>query len=537
MTTTVTNGYASSSMISDRYFNAILSQDISALREVLAREPGDLLAQLSLAAALEKASNIEEAVSLYQAIAQQDQTGLFGQSARQALALLDGLPAPIPNAAPVIPDPVIPVAAEPATPNLVAPTPSIPVFFGKGQKQLRQDLQSLQTYMAAIQQGKRELEAPTPKDPQVGAIAQGVQYLLGHIQTLNQRMTELEEQRQADLVAQKNERMKMQEAVITLLLDIEGAQRGDLTVRAQVTEGEMGSIADAFNATVRSLRDIVLQVQSAANQVQSAARSSQTSVESLASGATTQAEEIAATLNSVEDMVASIQQVAKSAQEAALIARQGLEAAQTGDHLMDSTVDSIENIRTSVADTSKKMKRLAESSQEVSKIVNIISGISEKTNLLAFNASIEAARAGEHGQGFRVVADEVRRLAERVTDSAREIEQLVTGIQQETAEVLLQMEGSTSQVVKGTQLVGQTKDTLQGLGRISQQIDALLQVISAGTVSQTEASQVVNETMQDVARGARTTSSESATVASTMQSLVTVAEELQNSVSRFRVES
>lgn len=136
-----------------------------------------------------------------------------------------------------------------------------------------------------------------------------------------------------------------------------------------------------------------------------------------------------------------------------------------------------------------------------------------------------------------MVADEVRRLAERVTDSTKEIEQLVSAIQQETAAVLQTMEGSTTQVVQGTQLVGKTKRTLQGLAQISQQIDQLLQTISASTVSQTEASKLVNQTMQEVAAIARNTSAESEIVARAMQSLVNVAGELQGSVARFKVEN
>ena len=202
---------------------------------------------------------------------------------------------------------------------------------------------------------------------------------------------------------------------------------------------------------------------------------------------------------------------------------------------MDETVNSIYQIRNTVADTSKKAKRLADSSQEISKIVSIISNISEKTNLLAFNASIEAARAGENGQGFRVVADEVRRLAEQVTYSTQEIEQFVMSIQEETSDMMKMMEESTTQVVTGTKLVKNTKETLQKLAQISNEIDFLLQSISESTVNQKLISQKVNEKMQEVAVVTKETADESNSVSESLQELVKVAIEMQQSASRFQV--
>lgn len=357
--------------------------------------------------------------------------------------------------------------------------------------------------------------------------------------SVNASAIALEEQsrlRQAEADFQRQEKERLQQGVIAFLLDIEDAQRGNLTVKAKVDEGAVGSIADAFNATIRSLREIVTQVKAATSQVQASTFSSESSVAKLSTEATMQAQSVNQALASVEEIGQSIQSVADSAQKAAAIAPVAVEAAKEGGETMDLTVGSIQNIRSSVAETSKKVKRLAESSQEISKVVSIISGISEKTNLLAFNASIEAARAGEHGQGFRVVADEVRRLAERVTDSTKEIEQLVNTIQLETAEVLQTMEASTTQVVTGTQLVGKTKLTLEGLASISNTIDELLQSISQSTVSQTIASQTVNQNMHEVAAIALNTSQESKAVSVSLKQLVGVAEELQNSVSRFQVE-
>lgn len=387
-----------------------------------------------------------------------------------------------------------------------------------------------------FREGDKSARAEVFADDEVGQLACCFNQMADIINASDFIMAEQTSQRQSELDFQRQENERLQQGVIQLLLDIEGAKMGDLTVRATVDNGEMGSVADAFNATIQSLNQLVTQMQIATNQVHQSAFNSEASVRRLSQEATTQAEVVSVTLNSVAEMAQSIQSVADSAQEAAVIARKALLAAQEGWETMDETVRSIQNIRTSVVETSKKVKRLAESSQEIYKIVSIISGISEKTNLLAFNASIEAARAGKNGQGFRVVADEVRRLAERVTNSTKEIEQLVSTIQQETAEVLQTMDQSTKQVVTGTKLVGKTKQTLENLAVISQKIDQLLQSISVSTVSQTQASKMVNQTMEEVAAIAKNTSSESEAVSSALQALVAVAEELQGYMAKFRVD-
>jgi twitching motility protein PilJ len=319
------------------------------------------------------------------------------------------------------------------------------------------------------------------------------------------------------------------------LLGIEEASKGDLTVKEKVETGAVGAITDAFNTTIGNLRSLVQQVLEASQQVNQKARDNTESVLALSKNAIAQAESINLATESVAEMSQSIESISNTAQNAAVIARQGNEAAREGQETMDQTVNSIYKIRSGVAEISKKSKRLAESSQEISKIVNIISSISEKTNLLAFNASIEAARAGENGQGFRIVADEVRRLAEMVNLSAQEIEQVILDIQSETAEMTRMMEESTTEVVTGTQLVQKTKETLQNLATISQEIDTLLATISTNTASQRLSSVAVSETMQEVAEVAKETSASSQSVTDSLQQLSAIALELQDSASRFKV--
>lgn len=335
----------------------------------------------------------------------------------------------------------------------------------------------------------------------------------------------------------RREKERLQQGVMGLLLDVEGAQRGDLTVRAQMTEGAVGSIADSFNATISKLRELLQEVQAVSTEVGQLSMAGEDSVRQLSESAISQTQEINQALSSIDEINQSVETVANYAQEAAKIARHGSIQAKEGDLAMDATVDSIEKIRDTVANTSKKVKQLAESSQEIAQIVEIISGISEKTNLLAFNASVEAARAGEHGEGFRIVAEEVRRLADRITEATKDIQQLVNTIQQDTTSVLQGMETSTSEVVNGSELVRMTKLNLKSLAETSQQIDEYLKYISTSTTDQTNTSHEVNQKISGIATLAKTNSTEAQNVVQSLQTLVSEAENLQSSISQFKLEA
>ncbi len=396
-------------------------------------------------------------------------------------------------------------------------------------------VQKLRHMAESFSQGKREVRVEATATDEIGELTATFNQMADNIVATETDLDRQKRQQEAEARKQRQEKENLQQEVTKLLLEIEGAQRGDLTVKGQVTEGVVGSIADAFNTTVSKLRQLLVQVQSVSNQVSEKAQGGETSVRQLSYAALTQSSEIDRALKNVAEINDSIQKVADSATEAADIAHQALNKTQEGDATMDETVDSIENIRTKVADTAKKVKQLAESSQEISQIVNIISGISEKTNLLAFNASVEAARAGEHGEGFKIVADEVRRLADRVTEATKDIQQLVNTIQKETGSVLETIESSTTEVVNGTKLVGKTKQILQDLAGTSQTIDQYIQEISNSTRAQTNASEQVNQTIEKVAQIATENSSEAQEVLKALRILVEESEELQSSVARFQL--
>ena len=399
-----------------------------------------------------------------------------------------------------------------------------------------QPVQALTPIAKRFTLGDRKARAEIFANDEIGELAQSFNSMADSIEISEQALSQQSLLKAQEAEVQRKEKELLQREVINLLLEIEGAQKGDLTAEAKVTDGVVGSIADAFNATIRKLRTLVEEVKSTAVHAESLAKESENSVQKFSTASLAQSDGIAQALEAVEQNSQSIAQVATSAQDAAGMARRVAIAAREGDVKMDRTVGSIKAIRSTVAATSKKMKQLAESSQEVSQIVAIISNISEKTNLLAFNASIEAARAGENGQGFRVVADEVRRLADRVTDATREIQLLVTNIQHETTEVLKAMEVGTAEVVAGTKSVEETKETLKDLAELSQTIDNYLQTISSSTISQTQVSQKVNSIMENANLIAQSTATDTQSVVSSLQVLVGVVDELQTSVRQFRLE-
>ena len=375
------------------------------------------------------------------------------------------------------------------------------------------------------------------KDTEINFFKQ-IALQLGFTLEQTQLFTERENARlQAEALSEEQRIQKeaLQLQLIELLSQVEGAARGDLTVRAEVTAGEIGTVADFFNSIVESLRQIVTQVKRSVVQVNSSLGENERAIRDLADEALQQAEETTRTLSSIEAMSQSIQSVADNARQAAHVARTASATAEMGGTAMDLTVQNILNLRETVGETAKKVKRLGEASQQISKVVSLINQIAMQTNLLAINAGIEAARAGEEGQGFAVVAEEVGELAARSAAATQEIERIVDNIQRETSQVVEAMEQSTAQVVEGTHLVEDAKQSLNQILDVSRQIDQLVQSISDATVSQVSTSEAVSKLMKEIALVSERTSASSRQVSSALQRTVEVAQELQASVGTFEI--
>ncbi|QMS90506.1 GAF domain-containing protein [Nostoc edaphicum CCNP1411] len=327
----------------------------------------------------------------------------------------------------------------------------------------------------------------------------------------------------------------LQQRSIQLLTALRPALNGDLTVRAPITEDELGTIADAYNNTLQALRQIVIQVQGAAQQVAQTSSNSDASLAGLTNLAQQQSEEITAALGEIQHMVDSTQAVVANAELVQLAVQQANQTVESGDTAMNLTVKAIQGIRETVAQTSKKIKRLSESSQKISKVVNLIGNFATQTNVLALNAAIEATRAGEYGKGFAVVADEVRSLSRQSAAATIEIEKLVQEIQAETGEVAVAMETGIQQVVEGTNLVSDTRQNLNAIVSATAEISQLIERITAATQKQMAQSVTVTKSMQDVAEIANKTFAESQEIATVFQDLSGMAQELLTTASKFKV--
>ena len=358
---------------------------------------------------------------------------------------------------------------------------------------------------------------------------------LGFAQT--QAQTALENSQSAQQSAQDAKRINdsTQAAILRLMNEVQAVAGDDLTKEATVSEDITGAIADSVNYTVEELRSLIMSVQGAAERVTQTSATVDRTTQALLAASDAQLQDIRQAGRSVLEMAGRITDVSAQAQESALVARQSLQAAESGLQAVQSTIGGMNTIRDQIQETSKRIKRLGESSQEIGEITDLISDITEQTNVLALNAAIQAASAGEAGRGFSVVAEEVQRLAERSADATRQIAALVKMIQTDAQNAMGAMERSAQGVVAGAQLTDNAGEALTEIDRVSRQVAQQIVQISGAASREAELASGVAQNIQIIFAGTEKTADGTRVTASQVRELSQTAQELRQSVARFKI--
>ncbi|MFO1396099.1 MAG: methyl-accepting chemotaxis protein [Burkholderiales bacterium] len=333
----------------------------------------------------------------------------------------------------------------------------------------------------------------------------------------------------------EGENKRNQEAILRLLNEMGNLADGDLTVQASVTEDVTGAIADSINFTIEELRTLVRGINSATDQVTKATQETQAISNRLYEASQRQNREIQQASASVLQMAQSINEVSQTANQSARVAQQSLAAAEKGGQVVQNQIAGMNEIRTQIQDTSKRIKRLGESSMEIGEIVELISDITEQTNVLALNAAIQAASAGEAGRGFTVVAEEVQRLAERSGEATKQIEAIVKTIQADTQDAVAAMEKSTVGVVEGTKLSDAAGQALTEIQKVSRDLAELIARISTQTQMQSSSVTDVTRGMQGILKITEETTEGTKQTNVSIGQLTKLAAELRSSVAGFKV--
>ncbi len=337
------------------------------------------------------------------------------------------------------------------------------------------------------------------------------------------------------LVESQEQNERNQRAILRLLDEMTNLADGDLSTHTTVTEDITGAIADSVNYSIDALRDLVGTINSTASQVTSAVKKTQSTTRELALASESQAKEIEAASSAITEISTSMSQVSKNASDSADVARNSVSIAHNGGETVRKTIAGMESIREQIQETSKRIKRLGESSQEIGDIVNLITEISDQTNILALNAAIQASMAGEAGRGFAVVADEVQRLAERTGDATKQIEALVKTIQADTNEAIVSMEQSTSNVVEGANLAEDAGSALDKIETVSTNLAQRILQISNATQKHAKDSVDITQNMDQIQQITVKTSEGTSQTADSIGELSNLVRALHGSVAGFKL--
>jgi len=323
-------------------------------------------------------------------------------------------------------------------------------------------------------------------------------------------------------------------ALIERIKDIAQGE-GDLTQRIPVsTTDEIGQLGSWFNTFVQKIHDVIVEVTGSAGEVAAAATEIAASNEQMASGMNEQTQQVTQISSSIEQMSSSVVEVARKSSEAAANASESGKVAREGGQVVEQTIEGMKAISAAVSASATSVQELGKRGEQIGQIIEVINDIADQTNLLALNAAIEAARAGEHGRGFAVVADEVRKLADRTTKATEEIADSIKAIQTETTQAVDRMNAGTEQVQMGVERATEAGESLRKIVASAQEVAHMIQSIAAAAEQQSAASEEVAKNVESISAVTRQSSEATNQAATAAAQLSTKAEQLQALVSQFK---
>ncbi len=376
------------------------------------------------------------------------------------------------------------------------------------------------SFVNRVSEGNYQLRFENPPSDEMGKIAAALNVMLEKLE---------------GLIETEADRDRLQSQITSLLRIVSAAADGDFTVKAEVTADTLGALSDSFNLMVSELSGLMRDIQKASDRISESTVEILKSSEVMAAGANKQAKEIDSTVASVKNMADIIKYANDRSTQAARAASRAAEVAQQGTEIVKSSIEGMHRIRDIVQDTARQVQILGQNSQEIGEILEVISEIANRTNLLGLNATIEASRASESSRGFGVVADEVRSLAERSGQAAKDIAILVENIQKGTSEAVKAMKSGTTEVEREIRKVDEAGSALKEILEMAQNSDRLINEISDSFQQQTTTSATITTVMEKIADIAQETAERAQTSKQLSDEMTKLSGILSVAVSRFKL--